>query len=122
MPTATPPSSQPSPAASRGLRNLQHDERVAIYESVLEISSNARESLRHGSLTADVTSKIRGNSGRKRVRTHDEIKKAVQVVDMYAQQTMRALAAHSGIPKTTLVQHMKEENNYKQGPATSDPT
>ncbi|ETV78383.1 hypothetical protein H257_07943 [Aphanomyces astaci] len=129
MPTATPPSSQPSSASSRGLRTLRHDDRVAIYESLLESSSNGRlprgafvqhaqthqchwktisrvwtraqESLRRGSLTADVASKIR------------EIKMAVQGVDMYARQTLRALWAHSGIPKTTLVQHMRDEKNLR---------
>ncbi|KAF0707641.1 hypothetical protein AaE_013517 [Aphanomyces astaci] len=34
---------------------------------------------------------------------------AVQGVDMYARQTLWALSAHSGIPKTTLVQHMQDE-------------
>ncbi|KAF0747505.1 hypothetical protein AaE_007702 [Aphanomyces astaci] len=32
---------------------------------------------------------------------------------MYARQTLRALAAHSGIPKTTIVQHMKDEKQLQ---------
>ncbi|KAF0724137.1 hypothetical protein AaE_009806, partial [Aphanomyces astaci] len=32
---------------------------------------------------------------------------------MYARQTQRALAAHSGVPKTTIVQHMKDEKQLQ---------
>ncbi|KAF0746007.1 hypothetical protein AaE_008300 [Aphanomyces astaci] len=38
---------------------------------------------------------------------------AVQGVGMYARQTLRALSAHSGIPKTTLVQHMRDEKTMR---------
>ncbi|ETV88715.1 hypothetical protein H257_00234 [Aphanomyces astaci] len=46
-------------------------------------------------------------------RTHDKIKAAVQGVDMYARQTLRELAAHSGTPKTTIVQRMKDEKQLQ---------
>ncbi|ETV79640.1 hypothetical protein H257_06897 [Aphanomyces astaci] len=54
-----------------------------------------------------------GNSGRKKTRTAEEIKAAVQAVPHHARQTTRTLAANSEIPKTTLLTHMKQHGTLK---------
>ncbi|KAF0705977.1 hypothetical protein AaE_014303, partial [Aphanomyces astaci] len=122
-------------------RNLKPTERRAVYEQLLERSIGGKlpygaiqdvarwyychsrtiariwkqgrlsQSLSHG--LADVATKMTGNCGRKKTRTTEEIKAAVQSVPHYQRQTLRALAANSQIPKTTLIRHMKEQNSLK---------
>ncbi|KAF0715497.1 hypothetical protein As57867_003334, partial [Aphanomyces stellatus] len=50
------------------------------------------------------------NSGTTRKRTKAEIEAAIKEVDHQNRQTLRSLEAHSKIPKTTLLNHMKESN------------
>ncbi|KAF0705951.1 hypothetical protein AaE_014312, partial [Aphanomyces astaci] len=47
------------------------------------------------------------NSGRKLTRRHDDIETAIRSVPHHQRQTLRSVAAHSGIPKTSIVRHMK---------------
>ncbi|KAF0707394.1 hypothetical protein AaE_013625, partial [Aphanomyces astaci] len=56
-----------------------------------------------------------------RKRTAEEIELAVRAVPYMARQTLRSLAAHSRIPKTTLVRHMKEVKTLKAKSSYSKP-
>jgi hypothetical protein len=49
------------------------------------------------------------------------IEKAVKAVPLQARQTMRSLAAQSGVSKTTLVRHMAEETTLKSISSYSKP-
>ncbi|ETV69902.1 hypothetical protein H257_14501 [Aphanomyces astaci] len=122
-------------------RNLKPTERRAVFEQLLERSIGGKlpygairdvarvycchsrtivriwkqgrlsQSRNHG--LADVAAKMKGNSGRKKTRTAEEIKAAVQGVPQYHRQTLRALAANCHVPTTTLVRHMKEHGKLK---------
>ncbi|RQM21490.1 hypothetical protein B5M09_011511, partial [Aphanomyces astaci] len=68
-------------------RNLSNDERVAAYQLLLERSI--------GGVLPNVRSAI-------------DIKMAIKAVPHEGRQTLRSTAALSGIPKTTILRHMKE--------------
>ncbi|ETV74610.1 hypothetical protein H257_10747 [Aphanomyces astaci] len=82
-----------------------------LYACTLKTISNVwargRLSIRHGSSTADVSAKYKGNHNGKRVMSDDEIERAIRAVSLHERQTLRSLAARSGISKTTIIRHME---------------
>ncbi|RHY14452.1 hypothetical protein DYB37_009979 [Aphanomyces astaci] len=54
-----------------------------------------------------------GNSGSKPVRTHEGIEVTIKAVPQEDHQTLRSLASHSGIPKTTIIWHMAATKKLK---------
>ncbi|ETV68960.1 hypothetical protein H257_15296 [Aphanomyces astaci] len=143
------PTSARASVPQRGHRKLTNAERGTIYETLLAHSvdgtlphgcitrtaqtfdctwktissvwTRVRLSLRDGSLKADVTTKYSGNINRKMLRTDDEIERAFKAVPMHARQTMRTLAAQSGIPKTTIFRHMQRAKTLKSKTSHSKP-
>ncbi|KAH9150486.1 hypothetical protein AeRB84_006680 [Aphanomyces euteiches] len=115
-------------------RNLGDDERQKVYRLLLERSvegklkhgtiaivlrivgchwrtvsrlwAQARASIDKGSLVADVAVKRKGNPGAKSRRSSDEVEEAKSVA-LDDRQTLRSTAEKSGIPKTTILRHMK---------------
>ncbi|KAF0705499.1 hypothetical protein AaE_014485 [Aphanomyces astaci] len=130
-------------------RKLSDLERRAIYETLLGRSNNGRiahgeytttaatfqchwktvariwkrgqESLRNGSVVAVVNARFKGNSGPKVQRSPSDIRAAVKAVPLVARQILRSVVEHSGIPKTTLVRHMAEEDQLKSKSSYSKP-
>ncbi|KAF0735363.1 hypothetical protein Ae201684P_022447 [Aphanomyces euteiches] len=131
--------SQPSSVRSR---KLTADERLAFYHFLLAKSRNgkllhgsisraankfgcnraairriwsqAEQSLADGALVADTSSHMKGNCGRKKKWTHEAIEQAVKHVELQKRQTLRTLAFHSKVPKTTLVRHIQNEARLKK--------
>ncbi|KAH9106366.1 hypothetical protein AeMF1_018014 [Aphanomyces euteiches] len=127
---------KPSSGSKQGHRKLNADERRTIYEALLELFVDgqlphgalsetarvfqlhwttisrvwvrARRSILGGGALADISNKMAGNCGRKRTRLPETSEEAVKSTQMQDRQTLRSLAEHSGIPKTTLIRHMKE--------------
>ncbi|KAF0685352.1 Aste57867_22736 [Aphanomyces stellatus] len=131
-----------APAASTGTAsNLSSIERRRVYDTLLALTvggrlpygaisntakqfgchrttvsklwARARRSLLRGALVADIDAKKRGNSGRPRRRSPDAIEAAIRAVPHEDRQTMRSLAAQSGIPKTLVIRHMQETKRLK---------
>ncbi|KAF0715606.1 hypothetical protein As57867_003286, partial [Aphanomyces stellatus] len=78
------------------------------WRTISRLWASARLSIRDGSLTAVTSTKIKGNSGTTRKRSKEEIELAIKSVAQHDRQTLRSLEVHSSIPKTTLINHMKE--------------
>ncbi|ETV74117.1 hypothetical protein H257_11082 [Aphanomyces astaci] len=137
QPTASTANRPRNPRGPKGGKtHLDHDERRSIYESLLAVSSSGilprgaivklarqhnchpdtvkrvwaggQSSIREGHISADVSSKIRGNSGRKKTRTSEEIEDAIRQVPQESRQTTRALSHACQIPRTTVLRHMAE--------------
>ncbi|ETV76878.1 hypothetical protein H257_09316 [Aphanomyces astaci] len=83
------------------------------WRTVSRIWTRAVDSLAQGAGIADTAAKIVGNSGRKLTRRHDDIEAAIRSVPHHQRQTLRSVAAHSGIPKTSIVRHMKAVTRLK---------
>ncbi|KAF0702012.1 hypothetical protein AaE_016180 [Aphanomyces astaci] len=81
--------------------------------TVKRLWDQGRLSERSNGGVAVVASNIKGNSGRPRLRTNEEIEAAVKAVPQFNRQTLRSLEAQSKIPKTTLFQHIKEVRTLK---------
>ncbi|KAF0690738.1 Aste57867_17890 [Aphanomyces stellatus] len=136
---AAPSAAVPDPHERR--RNLSDVDRRTAYEMLLEAAANgvlprgtfvntahhfgchadtisriwsrARESLAAGAAIADTAARIKGNCGAKRKRSPSEIEAAIKAVPQQDRQTMRSLETHSKIPKTTIINHMKEKKTLK---------
>ncbi|ETV72007.1 hypothetical protein H257_12814 [Aphanomyces astaci] len=149
MPTTSTTAAPGVSIANNDKRKLSNEVRRAIYEELLSRSSD--RILPHGSYTdvarmfncywrtvervwtrgllsvldgdrvADVDSKFKGNSGGKRRHLPADIERAVKAVPFHGRQTLRSLAAQSGVPKTTLVRHMAEEGRLKSKSSYSKP-
>ncbi|KAH9143588.1 hypothetical protein AeRB84_012381, partial [Aphanomyces euteiches] len=104
MPTEPARLSSRCSTGRKAERNLRHDERLAVYETLLACSSAgalphgifvtlaSKLSLRKGSPTADIGARIKENSGRKKKRTAQQIKEAVKSVQLESRQTLRAMS------------------------------
>ncbi|ETV88327.1 hypothetical protein H257_01600 [Aphanomyces astaci] len=129
------------PGATRARENLTSQQRRAIYETLLEQSTDGglpygalhdlavkfrchwrtisrvwtrgRASLRNGNDVADVASRLQGNVGRKKTRTSEEIEQAIKTVPHFARQTLRSVAHQSNIPKSTIIRHIRETKRLK---------
>ncbi|KAF0734886.1 hypothetical protein Ae201684P_005140 [Aphanomyces euteiches] len=118
MPTEPARLSSRCSTGRKAERNLRHDERLAVYETLLACSSAgalphgifvtlaSKLSLRKGSPTADIGARIKENSGRKKKRTAQQIKEAVKSVQLESRQTLRAMSEQCQVPKTTLIRFM----------------
>ncbi|KAF0706140.1 hypothetical protein AaE_014255 [Aphanomyces astaci] len=130
-------------------RKLSNDERAAVYHALLSRSMNgklprgalsataqlfqchlrtvsrvwtrAQSSLRAGAMLADVSMKFKGNSGQVATRSPKDIELAIKAVSHNGRQTLRDMAAQSGIPKTTIVRHMKVNPKLKAMSSYSKP-
>ncbi|KAF0698104.1 Aste57867_11255 [Aphanomyces stellatus] len=81
--------------------------------TISRLWARARRSVLAGSPVADTAARIRGNSGGKRLRTAEEIEATIKAVPQEDRQTLRSLEASSGIKKTTIIRHMKENMKLK---------
>ena len=104
------------------------------WKTISRIWDQAKRSLATGAIAADTAAKIcgktfnrlyfhvsiscytiikgngfsyLGNSGRKPIRTHDEIEASVRAISHHKRQTLRSLASSVNIPNTTIMRHMK---------------
>ncbi|KAH9155440.1 hypothetical protein AeRB84_002581 [Aphanomyces euteiches] len=82
-------------------------------KTVQRIWDRGQASIREGAMGANVDSKRKGKCGAKRKHSPLEIEEAIKRVDQIDRQTLRSLASASGIPKTAIVKHMKEEKRLK---------
>ncbi|KAH9135628.1 hypothetical protein AeRB84_019004 [Aphanomyces euteiches] len=81
--------------------------------TISRLWSRARRSSLRGDLAADIASRKRGNSGARRHRTPQDIEESIKAVAQEDRQTLRTLAAHCKIPKSTIMRHMMEESRLK---------
>ncbi|ETV78408.1 hypothetical protein H257_07957 [Aphanomyces astaci] len=114
---------RPVDAPRSSSTHLRSDERQALYETLLGVSSQGvlprgsivrvsaqfgchaltvsriwsrgLQSVQEGCMCADVASRIRGNSGPKRKRTNEEIEAAIHQVPQASRQTLRSMAFKS---------------------------
>ncbi|ETV73520.1 hypothetical protein H257_11644 [Aphanomyces astaci] len=68
--------------------------------TISRLWKNGRLSLLHGAPMADIAAKIRAR------RSVEIIEATIKAVPQEDRQTQRSLAAHSGIPQTTIMRHM----------------
>ncbi|ETV64271.1 hypothetical protein H257_18817 [Aphanomyces astaci] len=87
------------------------------WRSVSRIWARGRKSSQQGNVDA----KFKGKSGSKRKYTTSDIERAVKALPIQARQTLRTMAAQSGVAKTTLVRHMAEEKRLKAKSSYSKP-
>ncbi|KAH9147130.1 hypothetical protein AeRB84_005975, partial [Aphanomyces euteiches] len=120
--------------------NLRDSERRAIFERLLETSTNGvlricsiaelatqykrdrdtisriwqrgMQSRQQGDGAADVAARIRGNSGRKPKRNRADIETAIRQVKHEQRQTMRSLAMKTCIPMTTMHRFKQAEKHF----------
>lgn len=125
----------PSDSGNTSERNLTDETRQSILESLLRLSeddklprgaiqrvadqfkvfrktvgriwSRAKECYAKGMKSADVSSRIKGNSGRKR-KNRDEIQEKIAAVPLSKRTTLRSIAAETQLPIGTLFNVMKE--------------
>ncbi|KDO30509.1 hypothetical protein SPRG_04411 [Saprolegnia parasitica CBS 223.65] len=130
-------------------RNLTDVERCGVYQQLLEMTTGGvlrctafqevavkyachlgtvkriwnrgQAAIKAGSPAAVVASRIRGNSGRKAVRSHDAIKAAIMAAPHNKRQTYRSMAAQTNIPMTTLIRHKKATPSLRARPSTISP-
>ncbi|KAH9103658.1 hypothetical protein AeMF1_020114 [Aphanomyces euteiches] len=81
--------------------------------TILCIWSRGRASHHDGHGPADVTSKIRGNCGKKKMWTQARVEAAIKAVSLYKRQTLRTLAIATNISAATLHRHMKTCPRFK---------
>ncbi|ETV63729.1 hypothetical protein H257_19336, partial [Aphanomyces astaci] len=132
-----------------GNKKLSDEQRHCIYETLLERSeggdlphgcitrtarlfncssqtisnvwARGRSSLREGSATAAVSAKYKGNTNRKVQHTDEEIESLIRAVPLYERQTLRTLAAKSGLSKSTIIRHMQRAKTLKLKSSYSKP-
>ncbi|ETV72673.1 hypothetical protein H257_12418 [Aphanomyces astaci] len=133
-----PPTSSTASSTTREKKKLIDAERHSIYETLLERS--VRGELPYGCITQaarkfQCTCKTiaivwnRGrlslrdgrNTNRKCVLTDEEIEHAVKLVPLQARQTMRTLAAQSGVMKTTIIRQMQRAKPLMRKTSHSKP-
>ncbi|KAH9147051.1 hypothetical protein AeRB84_009242 [Aphanomyces euteiches] len=116
--------SQPSSVRSR---KLTADERLAVYHFLLAKSRNGK--LLHGSISRAANKFGCNRAAIRRIWSQAEqslaagalvadtklsIYEAVKHVELQKRQTLRTLAFHSKVPKTTLVRHIQNEARLKK--------